>query len=67
MKSQNTRLLEALEHHSLTAHQLDRSGGISRAAARVCELRQQGHAIVTTMVKVRNRYGQACHVARYSL
>ena len=67
MKSQNTRLLEALEHHSLTAHQLDRSGGISRAAARVCELRQQGHAIVTTMIVTQNRFGDDCRVARYSL
>lgn len=41
--------------------------GIRRLAARIGELREQGHAIDTQMVKGMNRYGEKTRYAVYVL
>ena len=67
MKSQNTRLLSALKQSPLTTLQIIKHAGIIRPAARILELREQGHNIRTTMIECKNRFGDSCRVARYSL
>ena len=41
--------------------------GIYRAADAVLKLRRAGWNVVTRMTAVKNRYGETCHVASYSL
>jgi len=41
--------------------------GVARLAARIEELRKEGHDIESEMVKVTDRHGRVCHVARYTL
>ena len=41
--------------------------GITRLAAVVHDLREDGHDIKTEMIAVKNRYGETCHVANYTL
>lgn len=41
--------------------------GILRLASRISELKSNGYAIKKQMIKVKNRYGENCSVARYSL
>lgn len=64
---QNDKLLKALQDGPLTGLQILDKLGIARAAARVHELRQAGHDIRSTPIEVRNRDGEACRVALYSL
>ena len=47
---------EAMEHY-----------GIMRAAARIEELRRDGHNISTEMITVPTRWGTSTQVARYTL
>ena len=39
--------------------------GITQVAARIFELKLQGHEIKTTRKKVTNRYNEICSVAEY--
>ena len=39
--------------------------GITRIAARVFELKEQGVLVKKRMLKVINRYDETCHVAEY--
>ena len=41
--------------------------GVFRLAARVNDLKKDGHCIKSEMVTVQNRFGEYCRVARYSL
>ena len=41
--------------------------GIGRLAARINELKEDGHDIESKMVTVPNRVGKKCRVAEYSL
>ena len=41
--------------------------GVTRLAAIIFELRDEGHDIKTDMIAVKNRYGDTCHVANYKL
>ena len=41
--------------------------GVARLAARIEELRKEGHDIETTMVEVKDRHSSARRVARYVL
>ena len=60
-------LLKALRAGPVTSLQaLDRLG-IARAAARVFDLRAQGFDVQKTMIVVKNRHGDDCRVAQYSL
>ena len=39
--------------------------GILECPARLCELRQSGYPVITTIVKVTNRYGEKVRVAQW--
>lgn len=41
--------------------------GIMRLAARISELRREGHEITSEIVKGHNRYGEAVHYAKYKM
>lgn len=41
--------------------------GCMRLASRISELKTEGYAIKKRTVKVKNRYGESCAVAQYSL
>ena len=65
--TQAKRLLVHLASgRSITAHDALHSLGIGRLAARIHELRNDGHDIEREMVTVNTRYGSA-DVARYAL
>lgn len=66
-KRQNDRLLAALQKKAMTAGEIWQELGIARASARVFDLRQEGYDIRSQDITVRNRDGDPCHVALYSL
>lgn len=66
-EDQNQLLLQALRQRPMTALEILDSLGIARASARVYDLRQAGHDVRSRTITVRNRRGQACRVAEYSL
>ena len=41
--------------------------GVMRLAARISDLHSAGHPIARTIVKKKNRYGEAVHFAEYRL
>ena len=65
--SQCARLLARLERGPIDPMQAWDELGIYHLGARVFDLREQGHDIVRDLVKVPNRYGEACRVAQYRL
>lgn len=67
MSDQNELLLQALRTGPLTALEILDKLGIARASARVYDLRQAGHDVRSQMITVRNRRGEPCRVALYSL
>ncbi|WP_337052531.1 helix-turn-helix domain-containing protein [Pseudoxanthomonas sp. USHLN014] len=66
-RQQNQALLAALKAGPMTADQALRQLGIARASARVFDLRAQGYDIRSRLITVKNRQGDICHVAEYSL
>ncbi|AFN39089.1 hypothetical protein G167_gp65 [Burkholderia phage BcepMigl] len=68
-KSQNALVLTHLKKVGpITPLEALRLHGIMRLGARVHELRESGHNIVTEMIKVQGRKGsKPARVARYSL
>lgn len=66
-KRQNEKLLDALERRSMTAAEIWSELGIARASARVFDLRAAGHEIRSQEITVRNRDGEPCRVALYSI
>lgn len=65
--SQGDRILAYLESgHTLARLNAWAELGILEAPARISELRAEGHRIKTTMVKVRNRYGEVVRIAEWS-
>ena len=66
-RKQCARLLDALHSRSMTAMEILDELGIARASARVFDLREEGWDIQSTEITVRNRFGEPCHVALYSL
>jgi hypothetical protein len=66
-KRQNDELLAALGRKAMTATEIWNELGIARASARVFDLRSEGHDIRSTEITVRNRHGEPCRVALYSL
>ena len=52
---------------SITAEQADRELGIRRLAARIRDLRDDGHDITSELITVKNRRNEDCTVARYTL
>ncbi len=66
-RTQNEKLLDALAQRPMTALDIWRDLGIARASARVFDLRSAGFDIVSREVVVKNRDGEPCHCAEYSL
>ncbi len=64
---QTARLLERLERAPITSLEALNELGIARCGARVWDLRRQGYNVHSEIIPVQNRYGDTCHVARYSL
>lgn len=67
MKPQCERLLDALRRAPITTLEAQQKLGIGRVAARVLDLKNLGYVITSEPVSVRNRFGERCKVARYTL
>jgi hypothetical protein len=68
--TQNKRILNYLEEapdHSITSMEAFERFGITRLAARIFELKDSGHNIITINEEGINRYGEAVRYARYRL
>ena len=65
--TQEQRILEYIkEFGSITQIEALRDIGCMRLASRISSLRKSGHDIVSETVAVNNRYGEKCHIKRYS-
>lgn len=63
--NQNQRVLDYIRKHgSITQKQAD-TIAVRRLPSRIYDLRDMGYNIVSETVKVKNKYGESCHVARY--
>lgn len=68
MQTQNDRLLNYLERHGdIDPLRALSELGIYRLGARIFDLKSAGVQITRSMVKVTNRFGEACCVALYKL
>ena len=66
--TQNKRILDYIrEFGSITQLDALQDLGVMRLASRISDLRQQGYPIVSKIEPVTNRYGETCHIKRYSL
>ena len=66
--TQNAAILKFLQSgRTLTAMQALNKFGCNRLAARIYDLKCQGHNVCTTMKGFRNRYGTKIAIAEYSL
>lgn len=66
--TQSERILDyIIQHGSITPLEAMRDIGCMRLAARIADLKKQGHPIVSETVAVENRYGEKCHVKSYRL
>lgn len=67
--TQNDMILRHLKTHKTGITQisaLERYGCL-RLSARISDLRQMGYVIKSEIIPVKNRSGETCHVARYTL
>ena len=66
--SQNKKILEHLQSQgTITSLDAINKYGITRLSGRIFDLREQGHPIAKRMITVKNRFGEECRVAEYSL
>lgn len=66
--TQEDRLINYLyEHKTITALEAIEDLGILRLASRVSDLRRRGYQINSKIIKVKNRFGETCRVAEYSM
>lgn len=66
--SQNERILKYMEQFgSITQFDALRDLGVMRLASRISDMRKKGYKITSTLEAVKNRYGETCHIKRYSL
>lgn len=67
MKKQTERILQhMLDHGGITTLEAYNLYGVTRLSARIKELKEMHH-ITSERISVKNRYGNKCHVSRYSL
>lgn len=67
-KNQKLRILEYIQSHgSITAAEAAESFGCLRLAARIADLKDEGHVIGKRMELGANRFGEPTRYARYSL
>ena len=69
MKTQNEKILRYLRTHKRGITQMDalERFGCMRLASRISDLRKMGFTIKTENIAVRNREGDTCYVAKYTL
>lgn len=68
MATQCERILRYMQDFgSVNPQQAMADLGVMRLAARISDLREQGHAISRRMVAGKNRYGEAVSFAEYRL
>lgn len=66
--SQSERILSYLEKHgSITQMEAANELGCMRLGARIFELRERGHMIVSDTEFGQNRFGERTHYTRYRL
>ena len=66
--TQCEKIVEYMQKHgSITQVQAFVDIGCFRLASRISDLKKQGYAIRSEMVKVKNRYDEDVQVAKYSL
>lgn len=58
-------LMHILKYGSITHLEAESEYGCARLAARIADLRREGHAITSVMVEGKNRRGQPTHYAKY--
>lgn len=66
--TQTQRILDYItEFGSITQLEALQDLGVMRLASRISDLRKLGYPIKSTVEPVKNRYGEKCHIKRYSL
>lgn len=66
--TQNQRILDYIDRFgSITQIDALRDLGVMRLASRISDLRRLGYLIVSEQELVTNRFGETCHIKRYSL
>ena len=66
--TQAQRVLAYIEDFgSISQLEALRDLGVMRLASRISDLRKQGHAITSKTEKIKNRWGETCHIKRYGL
>lgn len=66
--TQNQRILDYIEQFgSITQLDALKDLGVMRLASRISDLKRQGYPIVSKIETVENRFGESCHIKRYSL
>lgn len=66
--TQNQRIIDYMnEFGSITQIQALNDLGVMRLASRISDLRRLGYEIQSTVIPIKNRYGESCYIKRYSL
>lgn len=66
--TQNERIITYMrDFGSITQIEAIKDLGVMRLAARIADLRKNGWSIISKTESVKNRYGERCHIKRYSL
>lgn len=67
--TQNDKIIRYLKTHKkgITQAQAYEKFGCLRLSGRIFELKEMGYDIKTDIIAVRNRDGETCHVAQYTL
>ena len=66
--TQTERVIEYMKQHgNITQFEALGELGILRLASRISDLRGEGYDISVKRISVKNRFGEKCNVAQYSL
>lgn len=66
--TQGERIVDYMEKFgSITQLEAIRDLGVMRLASRISDLRNQGVGIKSETIAIKNRFGEDCHISRYSL
>ena len=67
-KTQGEMILTYLDHYkTITSYEAMKELGCHRLAARISELKRDGHPIDKKMISVKNRFGDDIKIAEYSM